>query len=73
MKDDQRCLFRFISGYFIKAEFPLLASSWPAHGSDITLSGHRCLEPGSSSPINTYQFDSGSLPLALYFNQAVEV
>lgn len=56
----------------VKAESPLLASSWPAHGSEITLSGDRYLDLGSSSPFNTYQFDSGSLPLILYFNQAVE-
>ncbi|KAJ6719247.1 hypothetical protein OIU79_006995 [Salix purpurea] len=52
----------------VKAESPLLTSSWPAHGSDITLSGDRYLDLGSS-PFNTYHFDSGSLPLILYFNQ----
>ncbi|KAJ6745793.1 hypothetical protein OIU74_028456 [Salix koriyanagi] len=55
----------------VKAESPLLTSSWPAHGSDITLSGDRYLDLGSS-PFNTYHVDSGSLPLILYFNQAVE-
>ncbi|KAJ6694549.1 hypothetical protein OIU85_005249 [Salix viminalis] len=41
----------------VKAESPLLTSSWPAHGSDITLSGDRYLDLGSS-PFNTYHFSS---------------
>lgn len=73
-EDDQSGWFyhRWLLDRTVKAESPLLASSWPAHGSEITLSGDRYLDLGSSSPFNTYQFDSGSLPLILYFNQAVE-
>ncbi|CAK7347270.1 unnamed protein product [Dovyalis caffra] len=73
-EDDQSGWFyhRWLLDQTVKAESPLLDSSWPAHGSDITLSGDRCLDLGSSSPLNNYQFDSGLLPLILYFNQAVE-
>lgn len=56
----------------VKAESPLLASSWPANGSDLVLLGDRCLDSCTSSPFNTFQFDSRTFPLILYFNQPVE-
>lgn len=45
----------------VKADSPLLVSSWPAHGSDVQLVD-RCHDDS----------DSGSFPVVLYFNQLVE-
>ncbi|XP_021911023.1 geranylgeranyl transferase type-2 subunit alpha 1, partial [Carica papaya] len=54
----------------VKTESPLFVSSWPAHDSDLTVYGTRCV--GSSKFLFTNcHFDSGALPLILYFNQAV--
>ncbi|GLT60593.1 hypothetical protein SLA2020_333530 [Shorea laevis] len=55
----------------INAGSPQLVSSWPAHSSDLVLVGDGCLK-GSTSPFTTLYSDSGSFPLVLYFNQAVE-
>ncbi|XP_012068032.2 geranylgeranyl transferase type-2 subunit alpha 1 isoform X2 [Jatropha curcas] len=56
----------------VEAQQPLLVSSWPAHGSQLILSGDRCMDSHASSPFNMFQFDSRTFPLILYFNQAVE-
>uniref|UniRef100_A0A1J3CKT1 Geranylgeranyl transferase type-2 subunit alpha n=1 Tax=Noccaea caerulescens TaxID=107243 RepID=A0A1J3CKT1_NOCCA len=54
----------------VNVETPLLASSWPSHGSSIILSGPGCLND-SSSKFTTFCSESGSFPLILYFDQAV--
>ncbi|XP_015571477.2 geranylgeranyl transferase type-2 subunit alpha 1 [Ricinus communis] len=56
----------------VNTEGPMLVSSWPAHRSDIILLIDSCLEDCASSPFSTFQFDSGTFPLILFFNQAVE-
>ncbi|KAE8695389.1 serine/threonine-protein kinase CTR1-like [Hibiscus syriacus] len=55
----------------VTIDYPLLVSTWPAHGSDVFLVGDRC-QIGSSSPFTTLFSDSGSFPIVLYFNQPVE-
>lgn len=55
----------------VKLDSPQLVSSWPLPGSDLTLLGNRCLD-GSASPFTRFYSDSGTFPLILYFNQAVE-
>ncbi|KAF5729287.1 RAB geranylgeranyl transferase alpha subunit 1 putative isoform 1 [Tripterygium wilfordii] len=55
------------------AESPSLISTWPAHGSELTVSSDRFLYGSpSSSTFSTLHFESGKLPLVLYFNQPVE-
>ncbi|XVE95174.1 hypothetical protein REPUB_Repub02eG0073400 [Reevesia pubescens] len=56
----------------VKADSPLLVSSWPAHGSDVLLLGDGCHNGSAFSPFTTLHSDSGSFPIVLYFNQAVE-
>ncbi|XVF56462.1 hypothetical protein PTKIN_Ptkin06aG0122600 [Pterospermum kingtungense] len=55
----------------VKADSPLLISSWPAHGSDVQLVD-RCHNNSAFSPFTTLHSDSGSFPIVLYFNQPVE-
>ncbi|KAK1555126.1 hypothetical protein Q3G72_022289 [Acer saccharum] len=52
----------------VKVDSPLLVSSWPSHGYDLMLLGDSC----PSSPFTCFHSDSGTFPLVLYFNQAVE-
>ncbi|TXG52661.1 hypothetical protein EZV62_021830 [Acer yangbiense] len=52
----------------VKVDSPLLVSSWPSHGYDLMLLGDSC----PSSPFTSFHSDSGTFPLVLYFNQAVE-
>lgn len=56
----------------IKADTPLLVSSWPAHGSDITLSLDRFPDGHALSSFTSFHSDTGMFPLILYFNQAIE-
>ncbi|KAK4851005.1 hypothetical protein QYF36_011731 [Acer negundo] len=52
----------------VKVDSPLLVSSWPSHGYDLMLLGDSC----PSSPFTSFHSDSGTFPLVLYFNHAVE-
>ncbi|KAJ1421312.1 Protein prenyltransferase, alpha subunit [Sesbania bispinosa] len=54
----------------VKSDSPLLVSSWPSHGSNITLQGNKCLH--GSGLLNCTLSGTGTLPVILYFNQAVE-
>ncbi|KAJ1424752.1 Protein prenyltransferase, alpha subunit [Sesbania bispinosa] len=56
----------------VKTDAPLLVSSWPSHGSNITVNGDNCLQGCGLSLLNSTLSDSGTLPVILYFNQAVE-
>uniref|UniRef100_A0A2N9GC98 Geranylgeranyl transferase type-2 subunit alpha n=1 Tax=Fagus sylvatica TaxID=28930 RepID=A0A2N9GC98_FAGSY len=56
----------------VKADAPLLVSSWPALDSNLILSGDRCLDDAALSPFNTFHSELGTIPLIIYFNQAVE-
>ncbi|XVF36578.1 hypothetical protein REPUB_Repub19eG0069400 [Reevesia pubescens] len=56
----------------VKADSPLLVSSWPAHGSDVLLLGDRYQNSYAFTPFTTLHSDSGSFPIVLYFNQSVE-
>ncbi|GMY06954.1 geranylgeranyl transferase type-2 subunit alpha 1 [Fagus crenata] len=56
----------------VKADAPLLVSSWPAHDSNLILSGDRCLDDDALSPFNIFHSELGTIPLIIYFNQAVE-
>ncbi|XP_020213155.1 geranylgeranyl transferase type-2 subunit alpha 1 [Cajanus cajan] len=56
----------------VKNEAPLLVSSWPSHGSSITIIGDNGLRGCGLSLLNGTQSDSGTLPIILYFNQAVK-
>ncbi|KAK2659933.1 hypothetical protein Ddye_006466 [Dipteronia dyeriana] len=52
----------------VKVDSPLLVSSWPSHGYDLMLLG----DSYPSSAFTSFHSDSGTFPLVLYFNQAVE-
>ncbi|CAL0307795.1 unnamed protein product [Lupinus luteus] len=56
----------------VKTDAPILVSSWPSHGSTITLQGNNCLYGSGSSVVNCTLSDIGKLPVILYFSQAVE-
>lgn len=56
----------------VKSDAPVLISSWPSPGSNITLQGNRCLHGCGSSLLYSTLIDTGILPVILYFNQAVE-
>ena len=56
----------------VKADAPLLVSSWPAHDSNLILLGDSCLEDFALSPFNTFHSELGTIPLVVYFNKAVE-
>ena len=53
----------------VNVETPLLTSSWPSHGSRISL--YAGCSNGSFSKLTTFGSESGSFPLVLYFDQAV--
>ncbi|TYI75862.1 hypothetical protein E1A91_D06G036300v1 [Gossypium mustelinum] len=55
----------------VTTDSPLLASSWPGHGSDVLLVGDRCYNGSAFSPFSALHSDSGSFPIVLYFNQPV--
>ncbi|KAL2339984.1 hypothetical protein Fmac_007924 [Flemingia macrophylla] len=56
----------------VKNDAPLLVSSWPSHGSNITLIGDNGLRGCGLSLLNGTLSDTGALPIILYFNQAVK-
>ncbi|XWS25390.1 hypothetical protein CRYUN_Cryun27aG0064500 [Craigia yunnanensis] len=56
----------------VKADSPLLVSSWPAHGSDVLLPADRSHNVSVFCPFTTLHSDSGLFPIVLYFNQSVE-
>ncbi|MBA0872017.1 hypothetical protein Goshw_004755, partial [Gossypium schwendimanii] len=55
----------------VTTDSPLLASSWPGHGSDVLLVGDRRYNGSAFSPFSALHSDSGSFPIVLYFNQPV--
>lgn len=56
----------------VKNDTPLLVSSWPSHGSNITLNGNNCLHGCSLSLLNSTLSNTKTLPVILHFSQAVE-
>ncbi|CAJ1974033.1 unnamed protein product [Sphenostylis stenocarpa] len=56
----------------VKTDAPLLVSSWPSHGSRITLIGDNNLRGCGLSLLNGTLLGTGTLPIILDFNQAVE-
>lgn len=56
----------------VKNDTPLLVSSWPSHGSNITLNENNYLHDCGLSLLNSTLSDTRTLPVILYFNQAVE-
>ena len=56
----------------VKNDSPLLVSSWPSHGANITLNGNNHLHGSGLSLLNSTISDTKTLPVILYFNQAVE-
>lgn len=69
--DDQSGWFYYLwlLDQTLKTDAPLLVSSFPAHGSDIILSRDRRFD---ESPLHSFHSESGTFPLVLYFNEAVE-
>ncbi|PKI43819.1 hypothetical protein CRG98_035830 [Punica granatum] len=55
----------------IQSEAPLLVSSWPPNGADLSVSGNRCLG-AASSLFSRFSIDLRRFPVVLYFNQNVE-
>ncbi|KAI4337587.1 hypothetical protein L6164_015984 [Bauhinia variegata] len=55
-----------------KTDAPVLVSSWPPCGSNITLQGNKCLHGCGISLLSSELSDTRTLPIILYFNQAVE-
>ncbi|CAL1403703.1 unnamed protein product [Linum trigynum] len=53
----------------VRSEFPLLVSSWPVEGSDISLPAADYLDGCAS--MNVFHYSSRNFPLVLYFNQYV--
>ncbi|CAN1195112.1 Geranylgeranyl transferase type-2 subunit alpha 1 [Linum perenne] len=72
-EDDQSGWFYhlWLLGQTVRSEYPILVSSWPIHGSDITLPAADSLS-GCASPVNLFSFSSKKFPLILYFNESVE-
>ncbi|WJX34943.1 protein geranylgeranyltransferase type II [Trifolium repens] len=56
----------------VKNDAPLLVSSWPSHGSTVTLNGNGNNRLHGLSLLNSTLSDTTTLPIILYFNQAVE-
>ncbi|KAK6944547.1 Protein prenyltransferase, alpha subunit [Dillenia turbinata] len=56
----------------IKLDVPLLVSTWPAHGSDLTTSVDGFLEDCSFSSSIRFYSKSRKFPLVLHFNHPVE-
>ncbi|GMN40166.1 hypothetical protein TIFTF001_009394 [Ficus carica] len=69
--DDQSGWFYYLwlLDQTLKTDAPLLVSSWPAHGSSIILSRNGCSD---DSPFHSFRSKSGTFPLVLYFNEAVQ-
>lgn len=55
----------------IQSEAPLLLSSWPANGADLSMSGNGCLS-ATSGLFSGFPIDLSRFPVVLYFNQSVE-
>ncbi|KAL9668406.1 hypothetical protein QQ045_002787 [Rhodiola kirilowii] len=55
----------------VKPDSPSLLSSWPAHGSDLTVASDMSLSL-SVSPASVYISKTRNLPLILYFDQPVK-
>ncbi|CAI0558454.1 unnamed protein product [Linum tenue] len=53
----------------VRSEFPLLVSSWPVEGSDISPPAADRLDGCAS--VNVFHYSSRNFPLILYFNQSV--
>lgn len=72
--DDQSGWFYYLwlLDQTVKADAPLLVSSWPACDSNLIILQDRFLDDCALSPFNTFHSDSGTFPLIIYFNQAVE-
>lgn len=72
--DDQSGWFYYLwlLDQMVKTDAPLLVASWPAHESDVILLRNRRSDDSSFSPFDSFHSDSGTVPLILYFNQAVE-
>ncbi|KAI4306916.1 hypothetical protein L6164_030156 [Bauhinia variegata] len=56
----------------VKTDAPILVSSWPSSGSNITLQGDKCLHGYGFSLLSGALSDARTLPIILYFNQSVE-
>jgi len=56
----------------VKTDAPLLVSSWPSHGSNITVIGDNSLQGCGLSLLDGTLSDTATLPIILNFNQAVE-
>ncbi|KAI4307509.1 hypothetical protein L6164_030687 [Bauhinia variegata] len=56
----------------VKTDAPILVSSWPSSGSNITLQGDNCLHGYGFSLLSGALSDARTLPIILYFNQSVE-
>lgn len=72
--DDQSGWFyhHWLIDQTVRTDVPLLVSSWPSHGSNITIFGDNGLHGCGLSLLNGTLSDTGTLPIILYFNQAVE-
>ncbi|XP_059633620.1 geranylgeranyl transferase type-2 subunit alpha 1 [Cornus florida] len=56
----------------VKVDTPLLVSSWPSHGADLNVLVDSGLDGCTLSPFTSFHPSSGTFPLILYFNEAVE-
>ncbi|PSS19604.1 Geranylgeranyl transferase type-2 subunit alpha like [Actinidia chinensis var. chinensis] len=56
----------------VKVESPLLVSTWPPHGSSINVSVNGCLDKSALSPMTSFDLSTGTIPVILYFSEAVE-
>ncbi|XP_062115761.1 geranylgeranyl transferase type-2 subunit alpha 1 [Humulus lupulus] len=72
--DDQSAWFYYLwlLDQTMKIESPLLISSWPTHGSEVTLLRERCRANFSLSSFHNLHSDSGIFLLILYFSEVVE-
>ncbi|KAF3447255.1 hypothetical protein FNV43_RR12435 [Rhamnella rubrinervis] len=71
--DDQSGWFYYLwlLDQTVKADAPSIVSTWPVHGSYITLSGDKCVRDVALFSFYSFHSDSGTFPLILYFNEAV--
>ncbi|KAG5062899.1 hypothetical protein JHK85_004082 [Glycine max] len=65
-------LFSALTDQTVRTDPPLLVSSWPYHGSKITLIGDNGLHGFGLSLLSGTLSDTRTLPIILYFNQAVK-
>ncbi|KAM6594838.1 hypothetical protein CsatA_002541 [Cannabis sativa] len=72
--DDQSAWFYYLwlLDQTMKIQSPLLISSWPTHGSDVSLSKEWCHASFSVSSSQNLHSDSETFPLILYFSEVVE-